>query len=341
MKKYFSKASKTSLILVLLVIIAGSLVRMTGSGMGCPDWPKCFGYMIPPTHISQIEWKPNTEFRKGIIIRYNDELIYAKKKFITNNSIDLNNWSNYTKHNYSDFDPIKTWIEFLNRLVGVMAGLATLLMVFFSISYWKEKKILVLISFTIVFGMVFQAWLGKLVVDSNLAPFKITTHMLMALVIISLIVYSIFLISKEKNKIEIKSNFIKYLIVFSVVTSLIQIIIGTQVREFIDVQYEILGPEKKNLWLNNPNLYFYFHRSFSILIFLINVTLFYLVYTKNMYSGFINKIMFIIFLEILVGVSMYYADFPFLTQPLHLILATLLFSYQFYWMLHIKKINDL
>ena len=341
MKKYFSKASKTSLILVLLVIIAGSLVRMTGSGMGCPDWPKCFGYMIPPTHISQIEWKPNTEFKKGIIIRYNDELIYAKKEFITNNSIDLNNWSNYTKHNYSDFDPIKTWIEFLNRLLGVIAGLATLLMVFFSISYWKEKKILVLISFTIVFGMVFQAWLGKLVVDSNLAPFKITTHMLMALVIISLIVYSIFLISKEKNKIEIKSNFIKYLIVFSVVTSLIQIIIGTQVREFIDVQYVILGPENKNLWLNNPNLYFYFHRSFSILIFLINVLLFYLVYTKNMYSGFINKIMFIIFLEILVGISMYYADFPFLTQPLHLILATLLFSYQFYWMLHIKKINDL
>ena len=341
MKKYFSKASKTSLILVLLVIIAGSLVRMTGSGMGCPDWPKCFGYMIPPTHISQIEWKPNTEFRKGIIIRYNDELIYAKKKFITNNSIDLNNWSNYTKHNYSDFDPIKTWIEFLNRLLGVIAGLATLLMMFFSISYWKEKKILVLISFSIVFGMAFQAWLGKLVVDSNLAPFKITTHMLMALVIVSLIVYSVFLISKKENKIIIKGDFIKYLIVFSVIISLIQIIVGTQVREFIDVQYEILGADKKNLWLNNPNLYFYFHRSFSILIFLINVLLFYLVYTKNMYSGFINKIMFIIFLEILVGISMYYADFPFLTQPLHLILATLLFSYQFYWMLHIKKINDL
>ena len=70
-----------------------------------------------------------------------------------------------------------TLIEFLNRLLGVIAGLATLLMLFFSFSYWKEKKILVLISFAIVFGMGFQAWLGKLVVDSNLAPYKITTHM--------------------------------------------------------------------------------------------------------------------------------------------------------------------
>ena len=341
MKKYFSIASKTSLILVLFVIIAGSLVRMTGSGMGCPDWPKCFGYLIPPTNISQIEWKPNTEFKKGIIVRFDGNLIYAKKDFKTYNSIDLNNWENYTKHNYSDFDPIKTWIEFLNRLLGVIAGLATLLMLFFSFSYWKEKKILVLISFAIVFGMGFQAWLGKLVVDSNLAPYKITTHMLMALVIISFIVYSIFLINGKKNKIIIESNLIKYLIIFSVVTSLIQIVVGTQVREFIDIQYETFGPEKKNLWLSNPNLYFYFHRSFSILIFLVNVLLFYLVYIKNMYSGFINKIMFIIFLEILIGISMYYADFPFLTQPLHLILATLLFSYQFYWMLHIKKMDGI
>lgn len=93
--------------------------------------------------------------------------------------------------------------------------------------------------------MGFQAWLGKLVVDSNLAPYKITVHMLMALVIISLIIYSIFKAKDYKESKIIKDTFVKNLILFSVFVSLFQIIIGTQVREFIDLQYEIYGPNKK------------------------------------------------------------------------------------------------
>ena len=338
MKKQFTIASKASLVLVLLVILAGSLVRMTGSGMGCPDWPKCFGYFIPPTDVSQIEWKSNTNFKKGIIIKFEERLIFAKEDFKSGSFIDLNNWNDYTKHDYSDFDPVKTWIEFLNRLIGVVAGLATLSMLFLSISHRKKKKTIFFISLAIVLGMGFQAWLGKLVVDSNLAPYKITTHMLMALVIVSLLIYSIFLIKGNTYNIVVQNNSLKILIVFSVLISLIQITIGTQVREFVDIQYESFGPEKKEMWLTNPNFYFYFHRSFSILIFLVNLILFYLAYRKKMYLGIIEKIMFIIFLEIVVGIAMYYGDFPLLSQPIHLILATLLFSYQFYWMLHIRRV---
>ena len=337
MKKRFIKISKISLILVILVILAGSLVRMTGSGMGCPDWPKCFGYLIPPTNISEIEWSPNKSYKKGIILRNNGKLIVSKSDFTSSNQINFSNWKNYTKHNYSDFDATKTWIEFINRLLGAIAGLATLIMFVFSFSYWNKKNILILNSLLIIIGMGFQAWLGKLVVDSNLAPYKITVHMLMALVIISLIIYSIFKTQKNLNDEIIRDSFVKNLVSFTVLISLIQIVIGTQVREFIDLQYEIYGPNNKDKWLNAPNFYFYFHRTFSILILLLNFGLYYLIKLRNYSSIIIRKISFIIFLEIVVGIVMYYIDFPFLSQPIHLLLATILFSYQYYWMLHFKR----
>ena len=340
MKKYFISISKVSLVLVLLVILAGSLVRMTGSGMGCPDWPKCFGYLIPPTEISEIEWSANKKYNKGIILRYEERLIVCKKDFVSNNEINLSNWDNYTKHDYSDFDATKTWIEFLNRLIGVIAGIATLVMLIFSFSYWNEKKILTLNSFLIIFGMGFQAWLGKLVVDSNLAPYKITVHMVMALVIVCLIIYSIFLAKQEIENKKIIDSFLKNLIIFAVIISLFQIIIGTQVREFIDLQYDILGPNNKDKWLDAPNFYFYFHRTFSILIFLLNLGLYYVVKKRNYNSNLIKKIGIIILLEILVGIIMFYVNFPFLSQPIHLLLATILFGYQFYWMLHFEKIRQ-
>ena len=337
MKKYFISISKASLFLVLLVILAGSLVRMTGSGMGCPDWPKCFGYLIPPTDVSEIEWSANNKYKKGIILRHEERLIESKKDFVSGKKINIYNWNNYTKHDYSDFDATKTWIEFINRLIGVIAGIATLIMLIFSFSFYNKKNILILNSFLIIFGMGFQAWLGKLVVESNLSPYKITIHMLMALVIISLIIYSIFIAKKEMKNKTINDSLIRNLVIFAVIISLFQIIIGTQVREFIDLQYDLIGPNNKDKWLEAPNFYFYFHRTFSILIFLLNYGLYFLITKRNYNSNLIKKIGFVIFLEILVGIIMFYVNFPVLSQPIHLLLATILFSYQFYLMLHYKK----
>ena len=117
MKKYFSIASKTSLILVLFVIIAGSLVRMTGSGMGCPDWPKCFGYLIPPTERVQLEWKSSFSYNKNEIIIVNESLRIAKNDFISGDVFNEYNWAPYLKHDYAIFDAYHTWIEFINRLI--------------------------------------------------------------------------------------------------------------------------------------------------------------------------------------------------------------------------------
>ena len=335
----FIKISKISLILVYIVILAGSLVRMTGSGMGCPDWPQCFGLLIPPTNEKQVEWNKNQQYNKGIILRYNGELIVAKDDFVSKNEFNYTNWHPYTKHDYSEFNATKTWIEFLNRLIGAIAGLSTLLMLVFSLRFWKKNKIYSLVSLLIVLGMGFQAWLGKLVVDSNLAPYKITVHMLMALVIVALIIYLIFI---SNNNIKIlKNTSLKYLIFLSLILTLVQVFTGTQVREFVDIQYEL--SENKELWLKNPDFNFYFHRTFSLLVFAINLTILYLTFKWKYPLNTILWISFIIFLEIVLGIIMYYGDFPIFSQPLHLFLATILFGFQFYWSLFfIRKLkNDL
>ena len=133
------------------------------------------------------------------------------------------------------------------------------------------------------------------------------------------------------NKINIK-----YLLIFSMSLMLIQIFIGTGVREFIDEQSKIYGRLDKDLWLSSPSFNFYFHRSFSILIFLVNGFLFIITKKFNISMKYINAVMILILLEIIIGAIMYYFAFPIMTQPIHLMVAILIFVIQFYWYLKIN-----
>jgi len=209
MKKHFHTIAKVTLILVYLVIIAGAVVRMTGSGMGCPDWPKCFGYYIPPTEEAQLQWKADHFYEDGMVIIVDEALQVAKEDFTTTTAFNSANWEPYTKHDYAIFNAFHTWVEYINRLFGALAGLATLVLLVGSCWYWREQKSITLLSLFSVAGMGFQAWLGKTVVDSNLAPFKITIHMVMALVIVAVLLYIVHvtsskIISHKKDNLFIK-----------------------------------------------------------------------------------------------------------------------------------------
>ncbi len=330
-KKYHSIA-KITLVLVYLVIIAGAVVRMTGSGMGCPDWPKCFGHLIPPTEESQLQWKPGQVYQKGQVIILNESLQVAKEDFASSDKLNLDHWEPYTKHDYAQFNPWHTWIEFINRLFGALAGLATLVLAIISFGYWKSKKRITLLSWLVVFGMGFQAWLGATVVYSVLEPIRITVHMVMALLIVAMLLYLIF-ISKDKRKNHGFDSKTMVLLSIVFVLTLIQIVLGTQVRQFVDEQVELVGESAKNLWLQKPLIAFYVHRSFSILVVLFNLYLAYRIYNLNLGLTKINWVLSILLIEVISGMAMFYWDFPFMSQTMHLVLASLLFGIQFYLVL--------
>lgn len=333
MKKYFPKSAKLALVLVYLVIFAGAFVRLTGSGMGCPDWPKCFGYYIPPTEKQELLFTEGKEYNKGQVIIKDETLFVAKKDFIAKSNYDASNWEKYTKHDYAIFNPLHTWVEYINRLLGALAGIACILTFIFSFGYWKEKRKLVYISFFICVLMGFQAWLGKTVVDSELNPFKITTHMLAALLIIAFQLYQIYAVQKKENSFIFDTKFNRILYV-AIGLTIIQILLGTSVREHVDGVSETGAP--KILWLQNPTFTFYLHRTFSIVVLLTNLYLFSRNRKLQLHFQKINWVIVLLFFEIVSGIVMYYLDFPFGTQTIHVVLATLLFGFQFYLILETK-----
>ena len=332
--KNFRTLSKIALVLIYLVIIAGSVVRMTGSGMGCPDWPKCFGYYIPPTHESQLLFRPNHSYEKGMMILLESEqFMVAKKDFISTKTYDDNNWELYSTHDYAIYNPLHTWTEYINRLIGAFSGLPIIILGIWSLWFFNNNKWITVIALLTLFGMGFQAWLGKTVVDSNLAPYKITIHMVMALLIVAFVLYMIFA-TKTSFKLQKYHSFFYTLLVIGIVLTLIQIVLGTQVRQFVDEQTKMMGYEK-SLWLAQPELDFYVHRSTSILVLVINGYLWFINKKLNLGYKKINLILNCILLEVFSGIMMYYFDFPFLSQPLHLVIASILFGIQMYILLEI------
>jgi cytochrome c oxidase assembly protein subunit 15 len=335
MNKQLQRWTRISLFLIYLVIAAGATVRMTGSGMGCPDWPKCFGYYIPPTQAKQLNWKPETDYNKGNVIIDNDQLLVATKDFRSDRYLNSNHWEPYTKHDYAVFNATHTWIEFINRLLGALSGLAVLIMFIFSLKWIRKKPIVFIFSLLSLLGILFQAWLGKTVVDSNLLPLKISLHMLMALLLVGFLLV-VRVATKSFGLTKLPSKKVRLLLYIAFGLTLVQIILGIQVRQFVDSQVDRWGYQLPQFWLAAPEISFYIHRSLSILVVGINIWLYTQVVRHTLERIFIHRSLLLIGGEILLGIAMYYFAFPFATQPLHLLLATMLFGVQLYWILRIN-----
>ena len=286
----YHRLAKITIISICLVICAGGFVRMTGSGMGCPDWPKCFGYWIPPTHISQLP----EDYKEIYSNRGYDKL---------------------------DFNVFNTWTEYINRLLGFIAGIFCVCLLFFAVL--TTNITLIFFSFFLVLMMGLQAWMGALVVYSVLAPFKITIHMLIALFILSLAML-VHRMTSINNVVFLNTNF-KWAC-FAIIISIIQIIIGTQVREEVD---ELLYTVSRSDIIMNLPFIFEVHRIIAWLVLGSNALLLYHYRTVFKSHFEFKAIIVIISLLCITGILMSYHSVEGVYQLFHLVFAVALFLCQF------------
>ncbi len=294
---------------VYFLILVGATVRASGAGMGCPDWPTCFGRWIPPLHESQLP--------------ANYQEIYAELGYAE-----------------TRFNAVKTWTEYLNRLTGVAIGLLILLT---AICAWPCRHFdrwIPRASLGAFIMVGIQGWLGARVVGSNLQPGMITIHMLMALVIVGVLLFAFFRANRERMNRHpmdgVDRRFALWLYV-AIGCTLLQVTLGTQVREMTDFISRAQGEAARSSWIQAMPWFFYVHRSFSALVLLANGWLLYLLLRSIGFQHLLTRLaaamLAAVVLAILSGAALGHLGMPAFIQPAHLLAASLLFGLQFLiWM---------
>lgn len=293
---------------IYALILVGGIVRATGAGMGCPDWPTCFGQWIPPTSEAQLP----TNYQE----------IYADRGYAE-----------------TTFNVRKTWTEYLNRLLGAFTGLTILATLIFSAAYRKsEPKVFwyALIGFVLV-GV--QGWLGSVVVATNLHTGIITLHMLLAQVIVGLLIATLVRSARSRYEsimVEQLPPYFYTVMVIAMVIGLSQLVMGTQVREAVDLIARSSNFADRHLWIERLPFIFNIHKYSAIPLVLLNgwLVLSVLTHSQSVLLRRLSIALAIVLLgTIAIGMSMDRLHLPMFAQPLHLLLSSLIFGVQLALML--------
>ena len=305
----FSRIVVITLGALYFLIAVGASVRASGAGMGCPDWPTCFGQWVPPTDESQLP--------------RNYQEIYGDLGYAD-----------------TEFNVLKTWTEYVNRLIGVTIGILIFITTLVSWRLRRYDVSIFLASFSSFLMVGFQGWLGSKVVSSNLQPGMITLHMLVALAIVGALLFSLAQARKRvmsaQPVLAIDRRFEQWMYVVLAMTVL-QVAMGTQVREMTDFLREAQGEGLRSSWIEFMPWFFYVHRSFSAVVLFSNLWLVNLLINSLGWQHTLTRLTFgmvlVICVAILSGATLSHLGMPAFVQPTHLVAAAMLFGLQFLiWM---------
>ena len=148
--KLFFKLSVSACILALFVIVLGAYVRLSDAGLGCPDWPGCYGQITAPDDAEEL----------------------SKARLIYPNSV---------------IDSSKAWKEMLHRYFAIALGFLILIMAFIAWRQRKQKTLPVYLPLLLVGLVIFQGLLGMWTVTLLLKPAIVTLHLVTGLLTLSLL----------------------------------------------------------------------------------------------------------------------------------------------------------
>ena len=286
----FQRLALVTTIATYLLIGIGGLVRAAGAGLGCPDWPKCFDRWVPPTDVSQVP--PHID--------------------------------------PSLFNFAKAWIEWLNRLTGVVIGFlifATLVLAIVK----HRRSARVLWSTTAAFVLVgIEGWIGGQVVKSELSPIVLTVHLVFALLIVSLLLYatvSAFFPHGRATDLSRDRIVLGRAALAVIVIALIQSGLGAAVRGEVQLIAEA-GELPRELWLTGVGAVDLIHRNFAILTGIAVLGLGWWIFTRVEPDRWLRGLAVVagamIFAQAGAGIGMATRAFPPWMQVAHLWLGSLL-----------------
>ena len=258
--------------------------------MGCPDWPHCFGRLIPPLNAGQLP----KDYEK-----------YLKKQDIDHT-----------------FNAFHTWIEYLNRMLTVLLGIFIVLLNFMAWKkYWKTNKSIFFWALSLFILVGFEAWVGKVVVNSNLGVVEITAHMIPALIIAGVCVYMIHMV---KGRPFIVNKSLKWLTYLAFVLVFIQILIGTEVRAEVDNISKALRYTARDTWLSQVGNALHIHELFAWVAALSCIFVVGKSFNQKQTQTTGLLILISLIAELFLGLIMTQMKMPAFVQPLHLLFSSII-----------------
>lgn len=286
----FQRLALLTTTVTYLLILVGGLVRASGAGLGCPDWPRCFGSWIPPASVSELP----------------------------------------PQFDASQFNPALMWTEYLNRLLGVTVGLlifATLVSAYRHHRstpriFWPTLAAFILVGF--------EGWLGGVVVEHELAAWIVTAHLIVALIIVSLLlyatVYALFAAGNPNHRVTNHRAMLSRAALILILVTLAQVAIGAHVRGGVDAALD--GGTARSAALATVGAVDMWHRNAALLVFGGSLLLMLLVWSRHPFERALVRsayaVVAFVALQIVIGLVLAYVNLPPAAQVAHLTASSLL-----------------